>query len=206
MFEDKEAKYAIYIAERLEREMGDQLDTWYHTFLLLVDETTEPVTVLQQLHYNDDIHGNLLPNVRMGLSDPDKFKDVLVYPLVGGRAKEILEGWNAALSFAFYLKHSNIPFGDNYKYGEMHVNCRAAIIATLKSIGIDTDESSYAQKAGVYCQDIPVSKIFEFSATGNAVWEDLKRKNEEHRLTLDADWVPNERFIGPLNHPLKLMF
>lgn len=197
--------YAIYVAERLEAEQDDPSDAWYHTFLLLVDKTGTPVTVLQQLHFNDDEHGNLLPNVRVGLSDPNKFQGIKTYPLVKGDAPKILAAWNEGLLYSFYLKHKGIAFSENYKHGIEAVNCRSAIIATLQSIGLETRPEFFAAEAGTGCKDIPISKVFDFAAKGKLPWDEIVRKNQDYQRLLDAPWISGGRYVGPVMHPFKPM-
>jgi hypothetical protein len=198
-------KYSICIAERLECEQGDRNDNWYHTFLLLVNESTDPVTIAQQLHYNDNALGHLLPNVRRGISDPEKFKNIMISRVETGEESEILKKWNYALSYAFYLKYSAIPFGENYKHGESDVNCRAAVIATLKILGIGYNEDDYAQSAGTVCAVIPVGVSFNEMDTTTNSERTLWQKNDDLLRTLDAEWIPQKRYMGPVKYPLLPM-
>ena len=202
-------KLAIYVAERLEHEENDPSDNWYHTFLILVDEATGPLHILQQLHYNDGPNLSLLPNVRLGVAlsrrQALEFREVMAEKVFEGTSEEVLLRWNYALGYATYLKYSDISFGLGYKHDPDAVNCRSAVIATLKNIGIDYDRRHYAQQAGESCRVIPLGRVFNEASTDPVSLQELAETNEAMYLTLKADWGNTRRYIGPVRHPLLPM-
>jgi hypothetical protein len=205
----RDKKYSIYIAERLERELSDPSDRWYHAFLMLVDETNQPVTIVQQLHFNDQMNARgkpfLFPNARVGIASHERFKDVLVYPLIGGKSEDILGIWNGALGIANLLLHEKIPFDENYKHGEYSPNCRAAVIAIVRAMGFDYHEECFAQTAGSKCSAISLPFKIGFQETANKTIEELTASNKNYLTALQADWIGANRIVAPIIYPFKPM-
>lgn len=203
-------KYAIYIAERLESEPGNKNDRWYHTFLMLVDETQQPLKVIQQLHFNDQIgdrgHATLFANARVGISGHDRFKDVLVYPLIGGASDAILGVWNGALAIAQIIKHENIPFDENYKHGAESPNCRAAVIAVLRAMGFEYQQEYFAQDAGTRCTKVNSILHLDFKKLTTIPLSEAVNSNINYLEALRAEWSSGRgRIIEPMQHSFKPM-
>lgn len=203
------AKLAIYIGEREETDCCSPDYNWHHTFLMLVDETTCPVTILQQLHFDADPDNDysLVPIALEGTSNPnqypERFKNVSVFPVLGGNFADILNIWNDALSYSFYLKHMGIPFDTTgYKFVEDAVNCRAGVIATLNSIGIDYARGYYAGNAGTSCKIIPLNKGFFEASKSNT--ESVLARNERIMTSLGAQFY-KDRYVGPLSDQLYVI-
>ncbi len=203
------SKLAIYIGEREETDCNSPDDNWHHTFLMLVDETTLPITILQQLHFDADSENDysLTPIALVGTSNPnqypDRFKNVSIFPVLGGNVGNIVNVWNDALSYAFYLKHMGIPFDvTGYKFVKDAVNCRAGVIATLNSIGIEYARGCYVGDAGTTCKDIPLSKHFRDAYKSNT--ESVLARNERIMTSLGAQFY-KDRYVGPLSDRLYVI-
>lgn len=206
---DFNSKLAIYVAERLETDRYSDEGDWHHSFLMLVDETTRPITVLQQLHFDADSRNScaLLPIVMEGTSDPQKFGDrfnnILVYPVIGGKIRDVLNLWNDALAYSLDLKSKNITFDrEYYKFGEEAVNCRAGVIAALDSIGIDYSRGFYAGGAGTQCCDIPLNRDFSEVNRSNA--ESIFGRNSRLIRSLGAN-LYKDRYIGPVTGTMHVI-
>lgn len=193
--------YVIYTAERRVTRGEDEDDPSSHAFLLLADKTPQgEISVLQQLHYNDSAARRLLPNVRKGLECPEKFRNIKAYPIVAGPPKDILEKWNYALSYAFYLGNKEIVLSEDYRDGLSAVNCRSAVIATLKTIGIPYCKEQYAKTSGTECRSIPLGSVFSQAARGPKSLKELWEANEIFCRVLPAPWISENRYMGPLKH------
>jgi len=104
-------------------------------------------------------------------------------------------------SYALYLGSLNIPFAEDYKKESAGVNCRAAVIASLKHVQIDPENIVFAETAGVTCDSLPLGSIFNPAAGGVKSENELKSSNENFLLTLGADWLGNRpRHVMPLPH------
>lgn len=200
-----QSKLAIYIAERPYPLENDEVT--YHSFLMLVDESSHPVTVLQQLHYNDDANGYFDPNVRQGVSDPlkhlDRFDKLEVFPVIGGNSETMLTLWNKALAYAAFIKDSKVQFSSNPLQNEYSTNCRTAVLETLKAIGIESFGSMYAENIGLKSSALPkVLKTFS-SICEIMPLNFLKAENKDfselmNAADLFADYREDERYLGPI--------
>lgn len=208
-------RLAIFVAERLEAEPNNPNDTWYHSFLLLVDKTKDPVTILQQLHFKDEAPESqvsvpkiLEPLALRGISDPmkypERFKGIKISPIAEGSTDEILGKWNDILAYAFYLKTEEIPFSvEGYKHDPESVNCRFGIVAVLAAIGIEFSPNHYAAEAGTRSPRLSaLSKAFNFNSINP-----LARKSEVNERRMNALGADRhtDRYIGSVPHPFLPM-
>lgn len=203
----EDAKLAVYLAERREDEDNGLL---FHTFLILVDETRHPVAVLQQLHFNDDWDASLIPNVRKGSSGPERFSDVKVFELLGGKAVDILDVWNWALQCAFTLKADKMYFKGDYTKSDDAVNCRSAILAVMQAMGLDMGKPElikhcFGRNSGLYCNDFPVWTRFEFDGKPEKSFLGVLETNQAMCAAMPADWIQGERYCGPVSKPMPRM-
>lgn len=203
---------AIYLAEREEVPVRSDDDFVFHSFLLLIDESMRPVSILQQLHFTDaeDPYTKelyLLPNARLGVSQDRVLDRVYAYPIIGGREYDVLEMWNYALSYASYVKVMKPEFSLDYIDNPEAVNCRAGLMATLQALGIDIGHDLFKQKGGTECRELPLGAVFEHNSKkqNTRTLAELWQSNEGLRATLDASWIPRERYVGPVKRPFHLM-
>ena len=166
--ENTQKHLSIYIAERCHANDKDSDELYYHAFLMLVDEATQSPTIYEQLHFVDGedlklkayaLHGIYIPE-----QDPDRYKNLCVFPIVGGDETYMLEMWSHALKYAFYVQNLlDFKFDkQGYKHDPQSLNCRKMVIATLRNLGIETDpKHHFAQAAGTQNLDeIPLGRIF----------------------------------------------
>lgn len=203
-------KLAIYIAERKEEPQHSNESVAYHTFFLLVDENTEPVSILQQLHFNDGYnqdkgHFYLLPNACKGISNERSFNNVMAYPLIGGHEYDILSMWNYALSYASYVKVLEPEFSSDYLCNPKAVNCRAGVVAVLRLLNIDFDFSLFSRNAGTQCEKLPITDQYNNRSHETRSRDALWAVNTGHLVNLEPPWSQGERYVGPLKHPFLRM-
>ncbi len=194
----KDTILSICTAERKEFEDDDTCDHWYHSFLMLVDTSAPVPAVLQQLHYNDGPNLEFFPNVRIGIGQHSRFRSIKVATAIQGGVEDILSRWNYMMQYAFYLQHSGVKFGENYKHSLSDNNCRSAVISTLKSIGVDFQPELYADSAGTQSGSLPLGTIFDQANQNETVLSQLIQNNEKWRKILKADWIKGDRYVGSI--------
>lgn len=212
------SKLSIHVVEIPMHEKNDHTDRWYHTCLMLVDETTRPARILQQLHFNDipdpndpytpvnERKSKIMPNLRLGSSlDQMKFIDVASSKILEGSGQEVMHRWNHALNYAFYIKYMDFYFEGDYKRDLIAVNCRTFINATIKAMGLMPREENFAQNAGREAENIPLLALFDEKASPLHSFQDIRRKNEGYIISLDQDWIPRERYVQPMLYPFLPM-
>lgn len=145
------------------------------------------------------------PNTRNGIAHEDSFKKVRTHCVAAGPPEDILQKWNYALSYAFYIKNSNIAFGDDYRHGKTDLNCRAAIIATLQTIGVPYSRDQYAQDAGTSCTVMPTSRAFNKASDGSETLERLWQLNRSFSHLLAAAWISEDGNTDPIPYALLSM-
>ena len=195
----------IYTAERMEVEEENQLDFWYHSFLLLVDLSNDKPIVLQQLHYNDEADLSFGANIREGIGDIDRFRDVKVSLVMQGCAQDVLSRWNYMCGYAIYLQQSDAKFDPDYKHSKKAANCRTAVVFSLRSINVDYNPNYYASEAGTRSLSFPVGAPFSRAVNNSGSLEELLKTNKNYTECLKPNWIKQDRFIDPLPFPLKPM-
>ncbi|MGH1378952.1 MAG: hypothetical protein ACRBB3_09040 [Alphaproteobacteria bacterium] len=207
-------KYSIYVAERPERdESGDSV----HTFLLLVEEQEGAQSVVQQLHYIvDPMTSTILPNARVGISDPkdypERFSNLMASRVMNNEREYVLAKWNHALQYAFQVKYSlqeGLRLSEDFQTEETAVNCRAAVIATLNAIDVETTTDQFARTAGTKCSEMPVFGEFN-AAAANKTYDQLMYSNGVYMSNLElklvtADGITPKRYNGALAEPFLPM-
>ncbi len=211
----KDGAYKIYIAERPAKDIGDGYGSGAHTFLMLVEEGDGgQVTIHQQLHFmNDTVHHRLFPSARQGISDPEvyphRFKGIYVTPVLAG-GPQVVGVWNNILNSAFVLGNTEtLTLADNFRSAKDALNCRAIVMALLKSVGIETGKDHYAREAGTECKQVQCALSFKQAAVEPKI-PDLIQSNNVFMEALYVDLttvegdIP-ERFVGPIPNPFQAM-
>ncbi len=195
----KQPQYAIYVTEQPIKDASDGVDKqWHHTALWLVAENEDGASVVQQLHFNnysDDFWEEelgtsiMVPNVRDGLCKSQDPEEMMMTAVVRGNEMGVLAQWNHMLKFSKALKAQKVRF-DLQDSHLLHANnCRAGVIAALKTIGVKYDKRLYASEAGTHADRIKSGRVImpvEIAAHMNAdkLWE------ENHTLakSLQPPW------------------
>lgn len=119
----------------MERDYG----TYIHSFLALVDESApaDAPHVIEQMHFNDDVYGRMLPEWVEGfkphhLENIDNFS---FFPYIGGAESDILPMWNHMLEWAGHVKKYPPNF-EEYFDSSYSVNCRSGVRAALETMGV----------------------------------------------------------------------
>jgi len=208
MFVSKDLKkLAIYIVERevtpkkpktsSEAVEIKSRENWFHTSLMLVDETGDKIAVLQELHYSD-LDNIFYPNVTRGIS-PRVFNNPLeinVFPVIGGDELHMMNMWNRILAHASFVKDSEIHFGDGYKTDPFSSNCREGIIKALHSVGITSHLKMYKGVAGTQARGIPSYLPTKIPEQGSLTA--VYAKNAELTKTLGINDTVGERITRPI--------
>ena len=211
----EEGAYKIYIAERPAKDIGDGYGSGAHTFLMLVEEGESGlVTIHQQLHFmNDTVHHRLFPSARQGISDPQayphRFKEIYVTPVLDG-GLQVVGVWNNILNSAFVIGSiETLTLADDFRKAKDALNCRAIVMALLKSVGIETTKDDYAREAGTECKEVQCALNFKQAAAVPAL-PDLIKSNNVFMQALHVDLATVEgdipgRFVGPIPNPFQPM-
>ena len=170
--------YSIYVAEVLCSEITktsimptwDDIDntaSWYHCFLMLMDETnghSYKAKILQQLHF-DKHQGLMVPAL---LENDDRYntiRDLDLFPYVSGNSDQILSMWNEILGFATQIKESRIYFSRDFKYSTNAVNCRTGVKASLTKVGLTFCDEFAKSTAGTHPKDFPFPDAVEITSS-----------------------------------------
>ena len=199
----EETKLAIYFAEREEKSFQDSMKPTHHAFLLLIDESTEPVSILQQLHFNDCQDGRtgeyyLLPNVRKGTSLERILSEVRALPLISGNESTILDMWNNTLKEAIYQKAFKHKFSLDYDTNPEAINCRAGLLHVLKGLGIDLGKDAFSAEGGTACKSLELFVPYDPKQNLDKSLFELWKTNTNLRGALSAHWVSENRHTGPI--------
>ncbi|MEM8833859.1 MAG: hypothetical protein AAGB32_04885 [Pseudomonadota bacterium] len=206
----KESKLAIYVGERPYIEINKQ--SLFHSYLLLVDETTHPVTILQQLHFDND-GLRFAPHATVGIRKPPELsssiQSTFLLPIIGGNALEIMHLWDKALNYAFVVSSWPTPFDENPHGSDDVANCRAGVMKVLRLLGIDVSPEDFIEKAGTNNSTLPTIENFG-EAAGRFTWQRLLERNKTWLDALDPsefylDYNPRERYVGPIPYDLRPM-
>lgn len=197
-------RLSIYVAERLVEPEIDGEKPWYHTFLILVDDTRTPGRVLQQLHYNNDPDKQSIPNVRIGVAHladgTERFKDLMASRVQTGPSLEILERWNQALAYTVLATSRDIRFGENFTHDPKALNCRAMVKTTLAHIGVEHNPEFYAQEAGLQAETSIVSDFNTTSRLDRPLGE-LIASNKSLSAAIDSMTMSlRERLLQRFGH------
>jgi hypothetical protein len=172
---------SINVAEKPEfQECGDELDFWYHAYLVLLDERNEVPRVLQEIHFHPVDLGRMQPSVRIKNKDLDTEGNITVFKYLSGDESEILNKWNNALEHALKIKEStDIKFGLDYRHEPKSNNCRTGVKAMLDAMGIGFRKEFTKSSAGTETSlnlaiEPPSGKVNE-----NSSIETLWHKNNE---------------------------
>lgn len=172
---------SINVAEKPEfQECGDEMDFWYHAYLMLIDESNEVPRVLQEIHFHPVDMGRMQPSVRIKNKDLDAESKITVFKYLSGEEGEILNKWNNALEHALKIKEAtDIKFGLDYRHEPKSNNCRTGVKAMLDAMGIGFRKEFTKSAAGTETSlnvkiDSPTVKFTE----NNSI-ETLWHKNHE---------------------------
>lgn len=212
---EKEQKHlSIYIAERYHPNDKDPEDVYYHAFLMLVDEATQPPTIHEQLHFVDgedlQLEARAMRGIHIPEEEPDRYQNLRVSPIIGGDEAYMLEMWNHALKYAFYIKAEELKFDkEGYKHDPEALNCRKMVIATLRNLGIETDpKHHFAQAAGTQNLDeIPLGQLFRHDEaqkslkTARMLWKEA----EDRSIAINRELPEEGRYLGPAPEPFLPM-
>lgn len=202
----EERKLSIYVAEQPWTQCdGDVEELIHHTALLLVDESGDEIEVVQQLHFNNynvnpwlEEYGEstMVPNIRHGLTKSQSLDDMYLYPVIGGREYNTLHMWNHMLRQAVDIREQELRF-DLQNMGLVYANnCRAGIIASLKSIGIPYDPAFYKSEAGSKAGVIRVNTEFSFASLPQVSLQELQIENEALCEELIPPWELEKRALN----------
>lgn len=182
-----EKELSINVAEKGEfQECGDEMDFWYHSYLMLLDESGETPHILQEIHFHPADFGKMLPNVR--LRDKALNNDgnkITVFNYLSGNENEILHKWNHALTHAVKIKEStDIKFGLDYRHEPSSNNCRTGVKTMLETMGIKFRNEFTKSAAG--------------TMANLGIKTDPLPGKELHSMSIEDLWHENEQLVRRL--------
>lgn len=206
---EPERKLSICIAEFPSVNKGR-----FHTALLLVDESSAELNVIQQLHFKD--HANsaqdeldgkvfMVPYVKNGMRKQTADSIVLLTHVIGGYERDTLDAWNHILAHASEVRDVKPPFNSDNIHLPNALNCRMGVISALASIGIEVDESFVEEEffksdAGTKDNSIKVSHVFSFYTEERPDLDVVREQNEALSELLPKPSSDTPSFRSVLEH------
>lgn len=173
-------KFSINVVEKLYREdVGDEMDEWFHAYLMLTEGTIDSQKIIQELHFNEGKMGAMIPNLRDKNIALETDKSMSIFPYVSGDAADILSMWNHALRHAIALRDdTNGPtFGYDYRHCAHANNCRTGVKALIQTMGMTFCDEFTKAAAGMTATGVPVGKAFSFAQAAEESFEKLYNDN-----------------------------
>ncbi len=173
-------KFSINVVEKLYREdVGDEMDEWFHAYLMLTEGSVHSQKIIQELHFNEGKMGTMIPNLRDKDTDLETDESISIFPYVSGDAADILSMWNHALRHAIEIRDdaSGPKFGYDYRHSAHANNCRTGVKALIQTMGMTFCDEFTKAVAGTTATGVPGGKPFSFAQASEESFEKLYNDN-----------------------------
>lgn len=181
----------ICVAEKEEfQEFGDEMDSWHHAYLMLLDERGEEPSIIQEVHFNQSDLSKMVPNLREKQLKPlSKCIGVTVFPYFSGNEEDVLPVWNRALEHAAKLREEgDLRFGLDYRHDPNANNCRTGVKALIETMGIGFCREFTKNAAGTNSNAIPYGAPYKhFSNVDRVSPDELWAENQALAKRLEVD-------------------